>query len=107
MKYHRNIISAIIALAVMLTPLPCFGETDVLQYTADPTNAESWQNCDPNQSGSFEQGKKYTCAFPRPNQLNPAPLRRKAPTPHRFSGSVPPIRLRKSSFSRIRKVSIF
>lgn len=63
MKYHRNIISAIIALAVMLTPLPCFGETDVLQYTADPTNAESWQNCDPNQSGSFEQGKKIYLRF--------------------------------------------
>lgn len=63
MKYHRNIISAIIALAVMLTPLPCFGETDVLQYTADPTNAESWQNCNPNQSGSFEQGKKIYLRF--------------------------------------------
>lgn len=63
MKYHRNIISAIIALAVMLTPLPCFGETDVLQYTADLTNAESWQNCNPNQSGSFEQGKKIYLRF--------------------------------------------
>lgn len=63
MKYHRNIISAIIALAVMLTPLPCFGETDVLQYTADPTNAESWQNCDPNQSSNFEQGKKIYLRF--------------------------------------------
>lgn len=63
MKYHRNIISAIIALAVMLTPLPCFGETDVLQYTADPTNAESWQSCDSNQSVAFEQNKKIYLRF--------------------------------------------
>ena len=63
MKYHRNILSVIIALAVMLTPLLCFGETDVLQYTADPTNAESWQSCDSNQSVTFEQNKKIYLRF--------------------------------------------
>lgn len=107
MKYNRIILSAVIALVMMLAPLPCFGETDVLQYTADPTNAESWQSCDSNQSVTFEQGKKYTCVFPRPNLLNPALLRRKTPAPHRFSGSVLRIPLRKSFFSRILKGSTF
>lgn len=63
MKYNRNILSAIIALVVMLTPLTCFGETDLLQYTADPSNAESWQSCDPNQSVPFEQNKKIYLRF--------------------------------------------
>lgn len=40
MKYNRIILSAVIALVMMLTPLPCFGKTDVLQYTADSSNAE-------------------------------------------------------------------
>ena len=48
---------------MMLAPLPCFGETDVLQYTADPTNAESWQSCDSNQSVTFEQNKKIYLRF--------------------------------------------
>lgn len=51
--------------------------------------------------------KEYTCVFQLPNPLNPAPLRRKTPALYRFSGSVLRIPLRKSSFSRIRKVSIF
>lgn len=63
MKYHRNIISAIIALVVMLTPLPCFGETDLLQYTADPSNAESWQSCDSSREVSIEQNKKIYLRF--------------------------------------------
>lgn len=63
MKYNRTILSAVIALVMMLTPLPCFGETDVLQYTADPTNAESWQSCNPNQSVTFEQNKKIYLRF--------------------------------------------
>ena len=46
MKYNRIILSAVIALVMMLAPLPCFGETDALQYTANPSNAESWQSCD-------------------------------------------------------------
>ena len=107
MKYNRIILSAVIALVMMLAPLPCFGETDVLQYTADPTNAESWQSCDSNQSVTFEQNKKIYLHFQLPNPLNPAPLRRKTPALHRFSGSVLRILLRKSSFSRIRKISIF
>lgn len=48
---------------MMLAPLPCFGETDVLQYTADPTNAESWQSCDSNQSVTFEQNKEIYLRF--------------------------------------------
>ena len=63
MKYNRIILSAVIALVMMLAPLPCFGETDVLQYTADPTNAESWQSCDSNQSVTFEQNKKIYLRF--------------------------------------------
>ena len=63
MKYNRIILSAVIALVMMLAPLPCFGETDVLQYTADPTNAESWQSCDSNQSVTFEQNKKTYLRF--------------------------------------------
>lgn len=63
MKYNRIILSAVIALVMMLAPLPCFGETDVLQYTADPTNAESWQGCDSNQSVTFEQNKKIYLRF--------------------------------------------
>ena len=39
MKYNRIILSAVIALVMMLA-LPLSGETDALQYTADPTNAE-------------------------------------------------------------------
>ena len=63
MKYNRIILSAVIALVMMLAPLPCFGETDTLQYTADPTNAESWQSCDSNQSVTFEQNKKIYLSF--------------------------------------------
>lgn len=63
MKYHRNILSAIIALVVMLTPLTCFGETDFLQYTADPSNADSWQSCDSNWEVSIEQNKKIYLRF--------------------------------------------
>ena len=48
---------------MMLAPLPCFGETDALQYTADPSNAESWQSCDSNQSVTFEQNKKIYLRF--------------------------------------------
>ena len=58
MKYNRIILSAVIALVMMLAPLPCFGETDVLQY-----NAESWQGCNPNQSVTFEQNKKIYLRF--------------------------------------------
>ena len=47
--------------------------------------------------------RKYTYVFQLPNPLNPAPLRRKTPALHRFSGSVLRIPLRKSSFSRIRR----
>ena len=51
--------------------------------------------------------KEYTCVFQPPNPLNPAPLRRKTPAPHRFSGSVPQIPLRRFSSSRTRMDSIF
>ena len=60
MKYNRIILPAVIALVMMLAPLPCFGETDALQYTA---NAESWQSCDSNQSVTFEQNKKIYLRF--------------------------------------------
>ena len=63
MKYNRIILSAVIALVMMLTPLTCFGEADVLQYTADPTNAKSWKSCDSNQSVTFEQHKKIYLRF--------------------------------------------
>lgn len=63
MKYNRIILSAVIALVMMLAPLPCFGETDILQYTADPSNAESWQGCNPNQSVTFEQNKRIYLRF--------------------------------------------
>lgn len=63
MKYNRIILSAVIALVMMLTPLTCFGETEVLQYTANPSNAESWQSCDSNQSGCFEQNKRIYLRF--------------------------------------------
>lgn len=63
MKYNRIILSAVIALVMMLAPLPCFGKTDVLQYTADSSNAESWQSCDSSQSVTFEQNKKIYLRF--------------------------------------------
>ena len=63
MKYNRIILSAVIALVMMLAPLPCFGKTDVLQYTADSSNAESWQSCDSSQSVTFEQNKKVYLRF--------------------------------------------
>ena len=63
MKYNRIILSTVIALVMMLAPLPCFGETDVLQYTADSSNAKSWQSCDSNQSVTFEQNKRIYLRF--------------------------------------------
>ncbi len=63
MKYNRIILSAVIALVMMLAPLPCFWKTDVLQYTADSSNAESWQSCDSSQSVTFEQNKKIYLRF--------------------------------------------
>ena len=63
MKYNRIILSAVITLVMMLAPLPCFGKTDVLQYTADSSNAESWQSCDSSQSVTFEQNKKIYLRF--------------------------------------------
>ena len=76
MKYNRIILSAVIALVMMLTPLTCFGETDVLQYTADPSNAESWQSCNPNQSSCFEQNKRIYLRFStaESNEFGNAPV---------------------------------